>query len=337
MSAPAMSHPLSADEPTNAPKNSRGRTSLHNNVVSRPVTSYFTLKMQSEERANQFAFPPSADPETTTGTTIGSLNSVSNPAADPDSTVKPIATRIIHVNKSAVQSPIRASIPSVFKPKHGIPATQRPSAIHIPTKSSTSEAVTPPDTPRVKPTKPTITVEEPHYMRLDATQRVLETKWHTITDDDIQATISDISVIGSPSEHPQHPYHAALRVLSDALEEAKHFRAAWEKEQRRQAENRRKVKEEVRDMSEVENAAVQRILQILYEDQENINASEGMDDSTLVCHFVSSIRTTVDRSIILVYRFSLRAPRRSLHSPGTRSFERDPYCNCRHPCYTESW
>ena len=131
-------------------------------------------------------------------------------------------------------------------------------------------------------------------MRVDATQRVLETKWHTITDDDIQTTISDISVLGSPSEHPQHPYHAALKVLSGALEEAKPFRAAWEKEQRRQAEKRKRVKEEMQDMSEVEITAVKRTLQILYEDPDNINASEGIDDSTLVCKFPSPIRAIVE-------------------------------------------
>ena len=315
MSAPGMSHPLSPDEPTNAPRNSRARTSVHHKDPSRPITSYFTLKMQSEERANQFALPPSVHPETT----IGQLKLVSNPAADPDSTVKPIATRIIHVNKSAVQSPTRASIPSVFKPRNGTPATQPPSTTRIgrvPTNPSTSEADTPPDTPRVQPTRPTITVQEPRCLRMDATQRVLETKWHTITDDGIQATISDISVIGSPSEHPQHPYHAALRVLSGALEEAKHFRAAWEKEQRRQAEKRRKVKEEIQNMSEAEIAAVQRTLQILNEDQDNINASEGIDDNIVVCRFTSSMGAMVDRYISLVFGFPLRSYRRSFHSIG---------------------
>ena len=276
--------------------------------------------MQSEERANQFALPPSTHPDTTTG----SLKAVSNSAADSDLTVKPIATRIIHVNKSAVQSATRPSIPSVFKPRNGVTATQPPSTTrigHVPIKPSTPEAVTPPDTPRVQPTRPTITVQEPHYLRVDATQRVLETKWHTITDDDIQATISDISVLGSPSEHPQNPYHAALRVLSDALEEAKHFRVAWEKEQRRQAEKREKVKGETQNMSEVELAAVKRTLQILYEGQDSINASEGIDDSTVVCEFASPIGITVDHPIFLAFRFNLRAHRRSFDSLDTPSPE----------------
>jgi hypothetical protein len=137
----------------------------------------------------------------------------------------------------------------------------------------------------------------------------LETKWHTITDDDIQATVSDISVIGSPSEHPQHTYHAVLRVLSNALEEAKHFRIAWEKEQRRQAEKRENVKEEMKNMSEVEIAAVKQTLEILYEDQDNINASEGIDDSIVVCEFTPPIRTIVNWSIFLAFRLSLRAHR----------------------------
>jgi hypothetical protein len=270
---------------------------LHTNDLSRPVTSYFTLKMQSEERANQFAFPPSAHAETTTG----SLKAMSDSAADSDLTIKPIATRIIHVNKSAIQSSTRASIPSVFKPRNIVTATQPPSTTRngrVPTKPSTPEAVTPPDTPRVQPTRPTITVQEPRYLRVDATQRVLETKWHIIADDDIQTTISDISVLGSPSEHPQNPYHAALRVLSDALGEAKHFRAAWEKEQRRQAEKRKKVREEMQDMSEVEVAAVKRTLKILYEDQDNTDASEGIDDSTVVGEFASPIR------VLLIILFS---------------------------------
>ena len=299
-----MSHPLSPDEPTNASRNSRARTSLQSNDLSRPVTSYFTLKMQSEERASQFTFPPSSHPDTA----AGSSKPAPDPAADPDRTVKPIATRIIHVNKSVAQSSARASIPSVFKPRNGIPTTQPPSMIcvrPVPTKPSTSEAVSPPDTPRVQPTRPTITVHELRYLRLDATQRVLETKWHTIADDDIQATISDISVLGSPSEHPQHPYHAALRVLSDALAEAKHFRATWENEQRRQAEKRKRVEKETQNMSEVELAAVQRILQILYEDQDNINAPGGVDDSIVVCEFASQIWTIADYSIFLVFRFSI--------------------------------
>jgi hypothetical protein len=305
MSASAMSHPLSADEPTNASKNSRARTtSQSNNDLSRPVTSYFTLKMQSDERANQFASPPSV-PETTTR----SPKSVAKPAEDPDMTVKPIAARIIHVNRSVVQSPARASIPSVFKPRSGIPATQPLRVGLVPTKSSTSETESPPDTPRVQPTKPTITVQDCRYLRTDATQRVLETKWHTITDDEIQAIISDISVLGSPSEHPQHPYHAALRVLSDTLEEATRFRFAWEKEQRRQADKRKKVNEEMKSMSKVEISAVQRTLQILYEDQDIINASEGVDDSIVVCEFAPSIRNIVDRSVFLVLGFSIRAHR----------------------------
>lgn len=272
--------------------------------------------MQSEERANQFAFPSSAHP----GTTTGSLNAGFNSAADSDSTIKPITTRIIHVNKSAIQSSTRASIPSVFKPRNSNTATQPPSTTRVgrvPTKPSTPEAVTPPDTPRVLPTRPTITVQEPNYLRMDATQRVLETKWHTITDDEIQTTISDISVLGSPSEHPQHPYHATLRVLSDALEEAKHCRAAWEKEQRRQAEKRKKINEEMQEMSELEIAAVKRTLQILYEDQDNSNASDGIDDSTVVCGFASPIGSIVDHPIFLVFRFYLRAHRGSFHSIGT--------------------
>ncbi|KAJ7503309.1 rab-GTPase-TBC domain-containing protein [Mycena galericulata] len=48
--------------------------------------------------------------------------------------------------------------------------------------------------------------------------QVLETKWHECSDEDIQSAISGLSVVTqSPADVSTHPYHSALRVLSQAL------------------------------------------------------------------------------------------------------------------------
>lgn len=255
MATPVHSHPLSPEEHTPA-RNARGRPLTLEAERPRPVTSYFALKQAADERAQGSELP------------VASTSSSASPLVK-DASPRPPPTRVIQVSKGASPSPARRPAPS---PSHRRASTSSVAR----TNASTSkppplpqfvavlqpQISTPPETPRSHPAL-RISENESAFLRQDAAAQVLDTRWHAITDEDIQSTISDISIIGSPSEHPKHPYHSALRVLSEALASLRKEQAEWEQGRRTRTARRRQAHDLLAGMSEVEAAAVRKILSVL--------------------------------------------------------------------------
>ncbi|KAJ7068881.1 rab-GTPase-TBC domain-containing protein [Mycena belliarum] len=79
-----------------------------------------------------------------------------------------------------------------------------------------------------------LTADTTDTNELDATIRaqVLDTRWHECSDEAIQSAISGLGAAQSPAEVSSHPYHSALRVLSQALHNLSQARMDFEQERR---------------------------------------------------------------------------------------------------------
>ncbi|KAJ7632153.1 rab-GTPase-TBC domain-containing protein [Roridomyces roridus] len=104
--------------------------------------------------------------------------------------------------------------------------------------------------------------------------QVLDTNWHECSDDAIQEAISNLSVSSqSPAEVSSHPYHSALRVLSQALHNLSQARV--ELEQGRKALQEKEVARRVRAemfMNELqlvsEREIARRVIQTVFTDDD---------------------------------------------------------------------
>ncbi|KAG8904656.1 hypothetical protein FRB99_001376 [Tulasnella sp. 403] len=208
-----------------------------------PVTSYFALKLQSEERAAAYS-------------TINAGPSVSSELA----TVAPSPVkRRPHKNAAnGTPPPSRMPISNIFgpmtldpsdKPSSSEPQTRarthhRPSfSLSIP--PSHLEGITPVNvttpprtavsnlnafpTPTAGPSRPSTVpssasgIDSVSNIPPAVYSQILSTKWHTQSDNELQATVAELSsslAIQSPAEEPvmSHPYHSTIRVLSATVE-----------------------------------------------------------------------------------------------------------------------
>ncbi|KAG8743649.1 hypothetical protein FRC10_011618 [Ceratobasidium sp. 414] len=101
-----------------------------------------------------------------------------------------------------------------------------------------------------------------------ASQMVLSTRWHTLSDEDIQANVASLSSVQSPSDESGHPYHDTIRILSAACERLVRQAAALERTRRslQQQEARRKKAAEraVKDLKPGQKETGQRLLRAIY-------------------------------------------------------------------------
>ncbi|TDL25839.1 TBC-domain-containing protein [Rickenella mellea] len=111
------------------------------------------------------------------------------------------------------------------------------------------------------------------------TSQVLSTKWHDMSDEQIQTEISRFSTAGSPSETPAHPYHSTLRVLSAALDRLSRARIDLEESRKRLEEKERKRREKsqllLRELQPSELDVARRMLDTLFaDDSEDLEVSK---------------------------------------------------------------
>ncbi|KAF5385547.1 hypothetical protein D9757_006763 [Collybiopsis confluens] len=107
---------------------------------------------------------------------------------------------------------------------------------------------------------------------------VLQTQWHTYSDEAIQSAVSSLTSMNSPAEasaHAAHPYHTAIRVLSSAGSNRSRTEEEGlvEKEMRR----RRRVEEiegEMSGKSEEERELTRRLVRTIFADEDD---NETMD------------------------------------------------------------
>ncbi|KAG8769902.1 hypothetical protein FRC12_004649 [Ceratobasidium sp. 428] len=101
-----------------------------------------------------------------------------------------------------------------------------------------------------------------------ASQIVLATRWHTLSDEDIQANVASLSSVQSPSDESSHPYHDTIRILSAACERLVRQAAALERAHKslKQQEARRKKAAEraVKDLKPGQKETGQQLLCAIY-------------------------------------------------------------------------
>ncbi|KDR78593.1 hypothetical protein GALMADRAFT_244042 [Galerina marginata CBS 339.88] len=106
--------------------------------------------------------------------------------------------------------------------------------------------------------------------------QVLATKWHTYSDEAIQATISKLSASDSPADAPSHPYHTALRVLSSAVHNLSRARLELEEArkilQEKEVAKRKRANELLKELKPSEQEVARRVIQSLFtDDDENVH------------------------------------------------------------------
>lgn len=199
---PLDSHPLSAEEVVSASRKLRSRPPKPNDDdPPRPVTSYFTLKSQSDERA------------------ASSLHQVTaSDTSDMNATVKPPLRR----PKSNPFGPTFATGPISPVPSdesvhrrtssaHPFASTSRHSSYQVDHNRHLS---TPGITPRAQPIP---LVSESSFLSDEAASLILSTMWHEITEDEVFSTMARLTKVAGAAHPPEHIYGAALRLLSAKL------------------------------------------------------------------------------------------------------------------------
>ena len=114
-----------------------------------------------------------------------------------------------------------------------------------------------------------------------AGQIVLSTRWHTLSDQEIQANIATLSSVQSPSDESNHPYHDTIRILSAACERLVRQAASLERARRslQQQEARRKKAAEraVKELKPGQRDAGQQLLTAIY----GLEPTETINNNTL--------------------------------------------------------
>ncbi|KAJ7146773.1 rab-GTPase-TBC domain-containing protein [Mycena epipterygia] len=237
LKTPVNEHPLlHEDVPTSRTRKNRGNL----DPESRPTTNYFTLKAQLEQNNGD----PGWD---------GSVRRYGTARSSAPTSAHKALTKASSSSLSVLWD--RDSRPAPFFIVGDSVSAANSSSVHphilLTTESSDPEEFD----PSVK-------------------AQVLDTKWHECSDEAIQAAISGLSVVTqSPAEVSSHPYHSALRVLSQALHNLSQARVQLE--QGRQALQEKEVARRARAevlMNELqlvsEREIARRVIQSIFTDDD---------------------------------------------------------------------
>jgi hypothetical protein len=117
--------------------------------------------------------------------------------------------------------------------------------------------------------------------------KVLATKWHTYSDEAIQATISKLSPSDSPADTPIHPYHTALRVLSSAVNKLSRARLELEETRwtlrEKEVAKKKRADEFVKELKPSDQEVARRVIQSLFTDDDENEHRVRRKRSVLVC------------------------------------------------------
>ncbi|CAE6429807.1 unnamed protein product [Rhizoctonia solani] len=113
---------------------------------------------------------------------------------------------------------------------------------------------------------------------------VLSTRWHTLSDQEIQNSIANLSSVQSPSEESKHPYHETIRILSAACERLVKQAAALERArkslQQQEARRKRAAERAVKELKPGQRDTGQLLLQAIY----GLEPTEAINHTTLHPH-----------------------------------------------------
>ena len=118
---------------------------------------------------------------------------------------------------------------------------------------------------------------------------VLATKWHTYSDEAIQASIAKLSASDSPADAPSQPYHTALRVLSSAVNNLSRARLELEEGRRllleKELARRKRAEDLLKELKPSEQDVAKRVIQSLFTDDDELVHRVHRKQSVLVCSF----------------------------------------------------
>jgi hypothetical protein len=122
--------------------------------------------------------------------------------------------------------------------------------------------------------------------------QVLTTKWHTYSDEAIQATISNFSASESPSDIPNHPYHTTLRILSSAVHNLSRVRLELEDARKvlyeKELARRKRADELLKELEPSEKVIARRLIQSLFTDDDENEHNVRRKQSVMVRPLFSS-------------------------------------------------
>jgi hypothetical protein len=116
--------------------------------------------------------------------------------------------------------------------------------------------------------------------------QVLATKWHTYSDEAIQATTSNFSASESPTDTPNHPYHTILRILSSAVHNLSRVRLEFENTRKvlyeKELARRKRADELLKELEPSEQVIARRLIQSLFTDDDENEHNVHRKQSVMV-------------------------------------------------------
>ncbi|PVF99710.1 hypothetical protein CPB86DRAFT_702657 [Serendipita vermifera] len=244
---PLESHPLSPGDSSSASKGTRHRYGRNTESEgSRPVTSYFDLKSQSDEREAQ-SLVTNHKVNTEDGMKEG------------DATVKPPSRRTQSIAITGTLKPLDGAASQLARPPQALRGIQRQSFFLGPQSQTTPGA-----TPRAKHSG--LPSESDGVLSDNSATLVFSTSWHSITDNEI---LEKLSKMEGATPGPQHQHSACLstiRLLSRQLSLVNEAQKKSEKTIQDQSRRYRKVANLMETSSQTEVAVIRKILDILSKD-----------------------------------------------------------------------
>ncbi|KAH7341695.1 rab-GTPase-TBC domain-containing protein [Rhizoctonia solani] len=114
-----------------------------------------------------------------------------------------------------------------------------------------------------------------------ASNIVLSTRWHTLSDQEIQSSIANLSSVQSPSEESKHPYHETIRILSAAcdrlVKQANALERARRSLQQQEARRKRAAERAVKELKPGQRDTGQQLLHAIY----GLEPTESINNNTL--------------------------------------------------------
>jgi hypothetical protein len=244
---PLESHPLSAGDSSSASRGTRHRYGRNaESESSRPLTSYFDLKSQSDEREAQ-------------SLAINNKVNIREEVTEGDATVKPPARRSHSNTVTGLVKPPDGTASQQARPSLALKGIQRQSFYSGPQSQTTPGA-----TPRAKHSG--LPSESDGVLSDTSATLVLSTNWHSITDNDILGKLAKME--GSTSG-PQHQHSACLstiRLLSRQLSLVNEAHKKSEQTIQDQSRRYRKVANMMETSSQTDIVVIRKILDILTKD-----------------------------------------------------------------------
>ncbi|KAG8825586.1 hypothetical protein FRC18_010247 [Serendipita sp. 400] len=249
---PVDSHPLSPDDLVAPTRNARQRPpKAADSETPRPITSYFTLKTQSDERAAS-----SLHHATASEADVGLSNATVKPVPKRSKT-NPFSSISMTSDRSNQVSNALSDVPS-HRPANSTSKVVVERASQL--RDSVPSSGTPVMTPRARPKALALESISPSE---EVSKLVLSTKWHLITEDEIYTTMAQLTKVAGVTQSPEHTYGVALQLLSKERDQLTKVQQEYERHKHIEAEKKKQIQNLIKTASSSETTALQAVMDIL--------------------------------------------------------------------------